>query len=61
MSERPDKQELKPCPFCGHTRIMVDSNEVWCLKCAANMPFLTEKDGIRRWNLRAGEKKEEGE
>lgn len=52
-------EELKPCPFCGETRLTIEDNQkvrdvhVLCKDCGAKTSF----DGIRydvagRWNIR---------
>lgn len=52
-------KELKPCPFCGETRLTIEDNQkvrdvhVLCKDCGAKTSF----DGIRyavasRWNVR---------
>lgn len=52
-------KELKPCPFCGETRFIIEDNQmvqdvhVLCKDCGAKTSF----DGIRysvtsRWNVR---------
>ena len=52
-------EELKPCPFCGETRLIIENNQmvqdvhVLCKDCGAKTSF----DGIRysvagRWNCR---------
>lgn len=52
-------KELKPCPFCGETRLTIEDNQkvrdvhVLCKDCGAKTSF----DGIRydvagRWNIR---------
>lgn len=52
-------KELKPCPFCGETRLIIEDNQkvqdvhVLCNDCGAKTSF----DGIRydvagRWNGR---------
>ena len=52
-------KELKPCPFCGETRLTIEDNQkvrdvhVLCNDCGAKTSF----DGIRyavasRWNCR---------
>lgn len=52
-------KELKPCPFCGETRLTIEDNQkvqdvhVLCKDCGAKTSF----DGIRyavagRWNCR---------
>lgn len=52
-------KELKPCPFCGETRLIIEDNQmvqdvhVLCKDCGAKTSF----DGIRydvagRWNGR---------
>lgn len=52
-------KELKPCPFCGETRLIIEDNQmvqdvhVLCKDCGAKTSF----DGIRysvagRWNCR---------
>lgn len=52
-------KELKPCPFCGETRLTIEDNQkvrdvhVLCKDCGAKTSF----DGIRydvagRWNTR---------
>jgi Lar family restriction alleviation protein len=52
--------ELKPCPFCGSTRLTVRQNEllsidgVQCLDCWAYEPELPEgMSAVERWNMRA--------
>lgn len=53
------RNELKPCPFCGETRLTIEDNQkvrdvhVLCKDCGAKTSF----DGIRydvagRWNGR---------
>ena len=53
------RKELKPCPFCGETRLTIEDNQqvqdvhVLCKDCGAKTSF----DGIRydvagRWNVR---------
>ena len=55
-------KELKPCPFCGETRLTIEDNQkvqdvhVLCKDCGAKTSF----DGIRyavagRWNCRSVE------
>ena len=52
-------EELKPCPFCGETKLTIEDNQkvqdvhVLCNDCGAKTSF----DGIRyavasRWNVR---------
>ena len=56
-------KELKPCPFCGETRLTIEDNQkvqdvhVLCKDCGAKISF----DGIRyavagRWNIRSVER-----
>lgn len=56
-------KELKPCPFCGETRLTIEDNQmvrdvhVLCKDCGAKTSF----DGIRyavagRWNVRPVER-----
>ena len=56
-------KELKPCPFCGETRLTIEDNQkvqdvhVLCKDCGAKTSF----DGIRyavagRWNIRSVER-----
>ena len=59
--------ELRPCPFCGSTRIIFDecSTHVECWDCCASGPlisrFLDQADGDRTlaailsWNTRVNE------
>lgn len=60
--------ELKPCPFCGSTRLIIerdypqsntpalDKEWVECLKCSATGPYhrvsRTHQAAIRGWNKR---------
>ena len=49
--------ELKPCPFCGGTRVMVlwevDICYAECDKCGAKgSPEFATDDAIRSWNRR---------
>ena len=65
--------ELRPCPFCGSTRIVFDeySTNVECWDCSATGPqisrFLDQADGdwtmaaILSWNTRADDPNEEDE
>lgn len=55
--------ELKPCPFCGSTRVMVQTNITFkgecathCFYCGTFGPFCEDKnEAIARWNRRAYE------
>lgn len=55
-----DKEELKPCPFCGHTDIRMRQNktkDVWyvfCNGCGCHTGGSVLKDmAIAAWNRRA--------
>lgn len=58
--------ELKPCPFCGGSRIKVYPNpnkdlrylgieqyKISCLHCAAQLYRAKKKEAIEAWNRRA--------
>lgn len=56
--------ELKPCPFCGGTNVVVD--EFWerydepyfiaCNECGASGPYTHKKEeAIELWNRRVNE------
>ena len=52
--------ELKPCPFCGSTRVIVDTTILGaytaeCLDCCAIIShcYPTKEDAIAAWNRRA--------
>lgn len=57
--------DLKPCPFCGSTRIFVEPDEygsggqwispihVGCSDCKAEQTGETKTEAFERWNRRA--------
>ncbi len=54
--------ELKPCPFCGSTRVIVDTTVPGayipeCLDCCTVISFCypTKEDAIAAWNRRTYE------
>lgn len=53
------RQELKPCPFCGSTEIVLSNwglYRCWCTNCLAKTDDeILEKDAIKAWNRRAEE------
>lgn len=59
-------QKLKPCPFCGGTKVTVASAKhelgrllffCMCMGCGSKGPSeLTEIDAASEWNRRAGVK-----
>jgi Lar family restriction alleviation protein len=60
------KTELKPCPFCGSTKIQKDYfggydgapkiNFLLCKDCNANTIFEgTGRNAVKKWNTRAAE------
>lgn len=56
--------ELKPCPFCGCTRILVDEDTIarhayaCCSKCHSTGPDMADRRvAIRAWNMRADDGK----
>lgn len=58
-------KELKPCPFCGSTRVRVMYSEinkahvVYCTNCKASTNVaVREEDAIYLWNKRAEVKNE---
>lgn len=62
--------KLKPCPFCGSTKVTIEDNstlitgeEDWIIECyGCDSAFISCNDGmpctkqelIERWNRRAG-------
>lgn len=52
--------ELKPCPFCGSTNLVVDSSDMYrwyveCWDCEADGPFADDEGlAIEAWNKREG-------
>lgn len=50
--------DLKPCPFCGSTNLVVDSGDMYrwyveCWDCEATGPFADDKAGaVEDWNKR---------
>lgn len=63
--------ELKPCPFCGGTRIFTEPDEygsggqwvtpihVGCSDCKAEQMGDTKAEAFGRWNRRATDNKEQ--
>lgn len=53
-----DDKELKPCPFCGGTKIKIDSipnvaQFYRCEKCKARGPYWTTGENAdKKWNTR---------
>lgn len=51
--------ELKPCPFCGSTEIVLSNwgmFRCWCTKCRAKTDdMLLEIDAVLAWNRRAND------
>jgi len=46
---------MKPCPFCGKTKLVISHNEkyslVYCEHCACSGPYeLSDKEAIDSWN-----------
>lgn len=61
-------KELKPCPFCGSTRVRVmysDINKahvVYCTNCKTSTNIaVREEDAIYLWNKRAEPERKHGE
>jgi Lar family restriction alleviation protein len=56
-----EKQNLKPCPFCGGEAHIEFSWSIYygeCNKCFATGPEnVTKSNAIKRWNKRTGESK----
>lgn len=57
-------KELKPCPFCGDSRIFIDMRNqdsiayyvAFCFGCGARTsPYVNEQDAIEAWNLRVSQ------
>ncbi len=50
------KYNLKPCPFCGGTKINGDLNSspsmLFCWGCGATMSYPTADKTIKAWNKR---------
>ena len=61
-------EELKPCPFCGgEASVDVDDNGYYVVGCDKdaccpcnifynNRGYYSEKEAIKRWNTRVGDK-----
>lgn len=55
--------EMKPCPFCGSTNLIIKDSEngvdekVWCISCQANIPRFKGRrtELIDAWNNRVKE------
>lgn len=56
--------ELKPCPFCGNTEIMLTNwglYRCWCSVCLSKTAdCIRAKDAIEAWNHRVGEEEQDG-
>jgi len=53
--------ELKPCPFCGSSRVAVVDSFVQCGTCSAAGPYASsEEKAVQRWNNRVEPKAQEG-
>ena len=54
--------ELKPCPFCGSTHIVVEEYEglysVACIECNSRTGLKDKKEAIKIWNTRTQTDKE---
>ena len=61
-----EKNELKPCPFCGGKAELIivpgyfnKTESGWLVKCrngcCNQMPYVSDHDAIDAWNRRAGE------
>lgn len=51
------KEELKPCPFCGGTDLVIDDGDgtdyswkawihIWCKKCEGSGPYAVPDDNV---------------
>ncbi len=52
-----EKQELKPCPFCGGDEEIIDTVDgkfyIQCTECTTLNVYFRKKDAVNRWNRRA--------
>ena len=49
-------ENLKPCPFCGCSKIKVDSWATWyakCTDCGVETGGFTRPEAVSHWNTRA--------
>lgn len=44
--------QIKGCPFCGSSTVIVESKKVRCISCEASVPGRDQEEAIRKWNGR---------
>ncbi|HNG68624.1 MAG TPA: hypothetical protein PLP63_06750 [Saprospiraceae bacterium] len=44
--------QIKGCPFCGSSTVIVEPKKVRCIKCEALVPGRDQEEAIRKWNGR---------
>lgn len=57
--------ELKPCPFCGNTPVLVRWGNGWCVECHSldcevlpETPITLKEEAVEVWNKRATDEPE---
>lgn len=44
--------QIKGCPFCGSSTVIVEPKKVRCINCESCVPGRDQEEAIRKWNGR---------